>query len=202
MLHSRVGTPGRRRPVIINPIAGAIGTSMKRLLPRAMSRRVDHRLRTYGVTAALGVFSLSAVVPQCAPPPAVVQVANVQDSMATGVNHHRSRAGLSPVSVDYRLTAAAQGHSDHMARQQLMTHVGAGWTDAGQRVTNAGYPWTVWAENVAAGQRTPDQVLHGWLNSKGHRENILRAGVVHIGVAAATGANGVTYWTMVVAARR
>jgi uncharacterized protein YkwD len=175
---------------------------MKHFLSRVAPQRLDFRLRTYGVTAAIGLFTLSSAAPQCAPPPAVVQVTSVQDSVVAGVNRHRAQAGRGPVTVDSRLTVAAQGHSDHLARERLMTHVGAGWTNGGQRITSAGYSWTVWAENVAAGQSTPDEVVNAWMNSGGHRANILHNAVVHIGVAAAKDANGRTYWTMLVSAGR
>ncbi len=169
---------------------------------RLIPRNIDMRLRTYGVTAALGLFTLGGVAPQCAPAPApaVLQVSNVQQSVVSDVNHHRSAAGLGSLVVDGRLTAAAQGHSDHMARLKVMTHTGSGSTTGGQRITNAGYGWTMWAENVAAGQKTPAEVTNAWMNSPGHRANILQRGALHIGVAATEGANGVTYWTMVVAA--
>ena len=175
---------------------------MKLSLPRRVSRGLDHRIRTYGITAALGVFTIGGVVPQCAPapPPAVVQVTDVQQSIVDSVNYHRARAGRKPVAVDARLTAAAQGHSDHMAREQIMTHIGAGWTDGGVRISNAGYRWRTWAENVAAGQTTPADVMAAWMNSPGHRANILNDRVVHIGVAATKASNGVVYWTMDLAA--
>lgn len=178
---------------------------MKPLIERPMRRNIDLRLHTYGVTAALGLFTLGGVAPQCAPAPApapaIVQVSNVQDSVVSDVNHHRTLAGLGPVVVDGRLTAAAQGHSDHMAREKVMTHTGSGSTTGGQRITNAGYEWTMWAENVAAGQTTSAEVMNAWINSPGHRANILHGAALHIGVAAAKGADGLTYWTMVVAAR-
>jgi uncharacterized protein YkwD len=175
---------------------------MKPVLPRRVSRRLDFRLRTYGITAALGVFTMGGVVPQCEPPPPppVVQVSDVQTTVVSTVNQHRSQAGQAGVVVDGRLTAAAQGHSDDMARRQTMTHSGGDGTDGGQRIRNAGYGWNTWAENVAAGQSTAADVMSSWLNSPGHRANILNGGVAHIGVAATTGSNGVTYWTMVLGA--
>lgn len=175
---------------------------MKLSLPRRASRGLDYRIRTYGITAALGVFTIGGVVPQCAPapPPAVVQMTNVQQTVVNSVNEHRANAGRRPVAVDARLTAAAQGHSDHMARERIMTHIGAGWTDGGMRITSSGYRWRTWAENVAAGQATPADVMAAWMASPGHRANILQDRVVHIGVAATKASNGVVYWTMVLAA--
>jgi uncharacterized protein YkwD len=175
---------------------------MKSWLSRRAPRALDHRIRTYGITAALGLFSIGGVLPQCAPapPPAVVQMTNVQQSVVDTVNQHRANAGLRPVAIDARLTAAAQGHSDHMARERIMTHIGAGWTDGGMRISNAGYRWRTWGENVASGQATAADVMAAWMASPGHRANILRDGVVHIGIAATKASNGVVYWTMVLAA--
>ena len=81
-----------------------------------------------------------------------------------------------------------------------MSHTGTGGTDGGQRITNAGYRWSTWGENVAAGQPTPADAMSSWMASPGHRANILNGSVNHIGVAATTGTNGVVYWTMVIAA--
>jgi uncharacterized protein YkwD len=175
---------------------------MKFSLPHRASRAFDHRIRTYGITAALGLFSIGGALPQCAaaPPPAVVQVASVQQSVVDAVNAHRANAGRRPVVVDARLTAAAQGHSDHMARERILTHVGAGWTDGGMRISKAGYRWRAWAENVAVGQATAADVMSAWMNSSGHRANILNGQVVHIGIAATKASNGVVYWTMNLAA--
>jgi uncharacterized protein YkwD len=170
--------------------------------PRRRLRRHDFRLRTYGITAALGVFTMGGVLPQCEPPPPpppVVQVSDVQNAVVATVNQHRAQAGRAGVAIDARLTAAAQGHSDDMARRQTMTHSGGDGSDGGTRVRNAGYGWSTWGENVAAGQSAPAEVMSAWLNSPGHRANILNGGMVHIGVAATTGSNGVIYWSMVLA---
>lgn len=175
---------------------------MSTLYPRRNPRKLDFRLRTYGITAALGLASLGGVVPQCqpAPAPVVAPLSDVQNSVVYAVNHHRGLAGLAPLTIDGRLSAAAQGHSDDLARRQTMSHTGSGGTDGGQRISNAGYPWSTWGENVAAGQTTSTEVMSAWLASPGHRANILNGGVRNIGVAATKGSNGVVYWTMVIAA--
>jgi uncharacterized protein YkwD len=206
MLHFRVETAGGgfdghscNQP----PLRARSDHHMKLALPRRGLRLLDLRLRTYGITAALGVFTMGGAVPQCAPPPPpppVVQVSSVQNAVVATVNQHRAQAGRASVVVDGRLTAAARGHSNDLARRQTMTHAGGDGTDAGQRIRNAGYGWSTWAENVAAGQATPADVMSAWLNSPGHRVNMLNGAVVHIGVAATTGSNGVVYWTMVLAA--
>ena len=175
---------------------------MRTLYPRRNPRKLDTRLRTYGITAVLGLAGVGGAVPQCqpAPPPAVAPVSDVQTSVVQSVNQHRGSAGHAPLAIDGRLTAAAQSHSDDLARRQTMSHTGSGGSDGGQRIGDAGYQWSTWGENVAAGQSTPTEVMSAWLASPGHRANILNGGFSNIGVAATKGSNGVVYWTMVIAA--
>ena len=175
---------------------------MKLSLTRRAPQRMRHRLGAYGMTAALGLFTAGGLVPQCAPPPPpppANAVADVQDTAVTLTNQHRAAAGLAPVYVDARLTRAAQDHSNYMAQNRLMTHTGAGGTNPGQRISATGYRFWTWAENVAAGQRSAEEVVTAWMNSSGHRKNILNGNMAHIGVAAAQGSDGVIYWTMVLA---
>lgn len=165
---------------------------------RRTSRWLQHHLGAFGMTAALGVFGVAGVAPQCSPPP-IVQVANVQDEVVASANQQRAAAGRAPMTVDSRLTSAAQSHANDLAQRQVLSHTGTGGTNAGKRIHTYGYGWTAWAENAAAGQTTPADVMGAWMNSAGHRANILNGSMVNIGVAAAVGANGVTYWVMVLA---
>ena len=169
---------------------------------QSLSRWSIRNMGAFGMTAALGVAGLGTVAQQCAPPPPppIVQVEGVQTGAVNAANGHRSAAGRAPLVVDSRLTSAAQRHANDMANRQLMTHTGSDGTNAGQRVAMYGYGATMWAENVAAGYATATDVVNAWMNSSGHRANILNPQLVHIGVAAATGSNGVVYWSMVFAA--
>jgi uncharacterized protein YkwD len=81
-----------------------------------------------------------------------------------------------------------------------MTHLSANGTKAGTRITNAGYRWSTYGENVAAGQQNCTSVMGAWMNSAGHKANILNSRFVHIGMGAFTNAKGVVYWTMDLAA--
>lgn len=161
-----------------------------------------NRLGAFGITAAIGLFGVGGALQQCAPPPApvIVQIGGVESAVVNGANQHRANAGVRALTVDSRLTSAAQSHANDMANRGRMTHTGSNGSNAGARIHVYGYGWTTWAENVAAGQTTADQVLSAWMNSSGHRRNILNGNMVNIGVAAAKGPNGVTYWTMVLAA--
>ena len=126
--------------------------------------------------------------PQAAPASEVVRL----------VNQHRAAIGLGPLLVSPTLTRAAVWKSRHMAQYRYLEHddppppVARTWID---RVHTCAYPANAYAgENIAVGARTPSEVMAGWLNSTGHRENIESPQFTAIGVGvAATG--GTLYWT-------
>ncbi len=169
---------------------------------RHITRQFTNRLGAFGMTAVIGFLGIGGALQQCAPPPApvVVQVSGVQDAVVGAVNTHRAAAGRGLLVVDSRLTRAAQSHANDMANRRVTTHLGADGSTAGQRIALYGYGATTWGENVAAGQTTAAEVVGAWMRSSGHRANILGTDWINVGVAAAKGSNGVTYWTLVFAA--
>lgn len=125
---------------------------------------------------------------------------NSNDAVAI-TNQRRAEAGLAPVSSNNLLMQAAASHSADQASRSTMTHTGSNGSDAGQRISALGYSWGTWGENVAAGYGSASSVMDGWMNSSGHRANILNPAFTEIGVASAASADGTLYWTMVLAAR-
>ncbi|PWV82032.1 Uncharacterized conserved protein YkwD, contains CAP (CSP/antigen 5/PR1) domain [Prauserella marina] len=112
------------------------------------------------------------------------QVANL-------VNDERATAGCGAVSIDSRLTGAAQKHSDDMARRGYLDHTTPEGVSFDQRIERAGYPSPA-AENIAMGLSSADAVMHAWMSSDGHRQNILNCDIKTIGV----GVNSQGwYWT-------
>ena len=103
------------------------------------------------------------------------------------------------------LTQASLVHSDDMVALNFFSHTGTNGSSAGQRATAAGYVWSTWGENIAAGQPTVDSVMAAWLASPGHCANLMTAGFRDIGLACVSGtANNSyrTYWTMTLGAAR
>ncbi|MEV0902395.1 CAP domain-containing protein [Actinoplanes sp. NPDC049802] len=111
------------------------------------------------------------------------------------VNAERKSAGCSSLSRESRLEAAAQKHSELQATQNTMSHQLPGEASMGDRVTAEGYRWRGVAENVAAGYTTAASVMDGWMNSPGHKANILNCGYKEIGVGRAKSSSGTLYWT-------
>ena len=116
--------------------------------------------------------------------------------MLAQVNAFRAQYGLVPLLESPLLDQAAQLHSIDQANRATMSHTGSGGTNPGQRIAATGFVARMWAENVAAGYPDVTSVMNGWMNSPGHRANILHPDLREIGMAAVAGANGAIYWTM------
>jgi len=111
-------------------------------------------------------------------------------------NEERHKARLPLLTVDPRLTDAAERHADRMAQRDRLSHSLDGRTVV-DRVPSAGYEYRTVGENITWNQRTATEVVDGWMASKGHRRNMLSGDFTHIGVAVATNAKGEPYWVQV-----
>ncbi|MEW2417325.1 sigma-70 family RNA polymerase sigma factor [Streptomyces sp. NPDC046866] len=116
------------------------------------------------------------------------------------VNAERAKAGCGPLKEDSQLRAAAQGHSDDMAARNFFSHTNPDGADPGKRTTAAGYRWSTYGENIARGQQSPESVMDSWMNSPGHRANILNCSFKDIGVGIHEGPGG-PWWTQNFGAR-
>lgn len=101
------------------------------------------------------------------------------------------------LSWDDRLAHAARNHSLDMGRSGYFAHTTPQQIDPGTRLTDAGYSYAVYGENIAAGQLTPAEVVEGWVRSEGHCHNLMSAAVTQLGVGAGVvpGSSFETYWT-------
>jgi uncharacterized protein YkwD len=111
------------------------------------------------------------------------------------VNARRAEAGCPAVRSNDKLTAAARAHSADMAARNYFSHVTPEGVKFSTRISDAGYRWSGAAENIAKGQRTPAEVMNSWMNSTGHRANILNCGFKDLGVGVAADAYGSLVWT-------
>jgi len=113
------------------------------------------------------------------------------------VNVEREARGLHPLAYDYRLAAAARDHSEDMGVQDYFSHTSLDGRTAGDRITDAGYYYNAYGENIAAGQATPEIVINSWMASSGHRANILNPNFCDIGVGYVyvSGSTYRHYWT-------
>ena len=102
-------------------------------------------------------------------------------------NNERFKEGLNPLVGCDNLHRAAQTHSDAMHEQGFFEHDNPYTGDGvGERANRAGYEWASIGENIAMGQESPKAVVRAWMNSPGHRENIL-SDFKHLGVGITRG---------------
>ncbi|NJL45991.1 MAG: CAP domain-containing protein [Leptolyngbyaceae cyanobacterium SM2_3_12] len=136
------------------------------------------------------------------PPVQLAQISpNVLEDLLTRINAERQRVGAPPLRINPQLTTAAQRHAQDMAQNRQISHNGSDGSTMQSRIEDARYPWTTIGENVAMGQATPAAVMTSWMNSPGHRQNILNPDFTELGLSYAEAA-GRLYWVQVFAAPR
>ena len=109
------------------------------------------------------------------------------------VNEERARNGLSPLTVHTGAEKAAAVRAREI--QTSFSHTRPNGSSFSTALTEAGASFAVSGENIAYGQKTPAQVMEAWMNSAGHRANILNPSFRQIGVGYTESASGIGYWT-------
>lgn len=104
---------------------------------------------------------------------------------------------VAPVAWNDKLAKAAYDHSVEMKINNYFSHTGLNGSNAGQRITAAGYSWKAYGENIAKGYTSEQAVVSGWLSSEGHCKNIMGANFKEMGA----GREG-NYWTQVFGANK
>ena len=120
----------------------------------------------------------------------------LEDSVLSLINQQRALQGLFPVLLDLGLDAAAEAHSLDMASTPCFQHDSCNGTNWATRVQSYYTAPATIGEIIAAGYTTPDAVVDAWMNSPGHRANILNSSFKVAGVALATGGDYGRYWTV------
>lgn len=113
------------------------------------------------------------------------------------VNIERQKAGLPALKLDAAISNVARTKSKDMATNNYFAHQSPTYGSAGDMLRQFGISWRAWGENIAARQATPEIVVNAWMNSSGHRANILSPNFNKIGVGYATNASGRPYWTQI-----
>jgi uncharacterized protein YkwD len=162
---------------------------------------------TRSAVIALLVVVLAGIGPATLGPGPADAQGSATDPVAARVveltNAERQQAGLGPLGINPQLSLAAQRYAEAMASSGCFSHTCAPEPELAKRAEGAGYtPWGALAENIAAGQRSPEQALASWMASPGHRANVLRAEVSEIGVGRAPGGPYGIYWVQVFGAPR
>ena len=131
-----------------------------------------------------------------APPPSLGGIAS---EIVDLTNSERRNGGLTEVQANARLMQAAQLQADQVASLRRLEHVlsDAAYPAPADRLAAAGYTWRAYGENLASGQRNASQAVTGWMNSPGHRANIMNSMFTEIGIGYATDSTGRPYYVQV-----
>lgn len=148
--------------------------------------------------AALLVPATAGALTVIASPAGAVTGDASEQALETAVNRlvdvERGRAGCAPLKTSEQLITAARAHSAWMAQTGKFSHLGSGGSTFVTRVEATGYRQPS-GENIAWGYRSASAVVDGWMNSPGHRANILNCRSKAVGVGVAHDADGTPYYT-------
>lgn len=140
-----------------------------------------------------------APAPQPAPSPTPApdqsQISAFEMRVIDLVNQERAKVGLKPLKADIPLTKGARMKSQDMRDKGYFSHTSPTYGSPFQMMTKLGIKWSAAGENIASGYRTPESVMQGWMNSPGHKKNILSTKWTKIGVGYAKGGKSGHYWT-------
>lgn len=120
-------------------------------------------------------------------PSAVPVAGSVDEQVVEAMNVERRARGLQPLRLNRQLSLAADDRIRDMFSQRYFDHVAPDGTQPFVWVTRRGYRYGTVGENLAVGYRSADRVVNGWMNSPGHRANLLGRKFDEVGISVASG---------------
>lgn len=166
-------------------VASSVGTAPATTVPKPTTTGRQPTTEPPTTTTAVPTTAVPTTAPPTTAPPrttTTMAALPATDRVLALVNAERSaKPGCDPLVVDERLATAAQGHSDDMAANDYFSHISLDGTTPEQRATDAGFT-SFGGENIAMGQRSPEDVMAAWMGSDDHRDNILNCDFTVIGV--------------------
>ncbi|MBU6081970.1 CAP domain-containing protein [Allobacillus halotolerans] len=115
-------------------------------------------------------------------------------------NEERKAQGLEPLEFSVEVSEVARAKSHDMADSNYFDHQSPNYGSPFEMMQTFGVDYRAAGENIAMGQRSPEEVMNGWMNSEGHRKNIMHDQFTHLGVGYVE-KNGTTYWTQMFVGR-
>lgn len=129
---------------------------------------------------------------QPAPAPSAGTLSAYEQKVVTLTNQERAKQGLPALQVDSALSKVAKAKSQDMYNANYFSHTSPTYGSPFDMMKQFGISYRTAGENIAMGQKTPEEVVQAWMNSAGHRANILNKTYTHIGVGYVAGKN---IWT-------
>jgi uncharacterized YkwD family protein/spore coat assembly protein SafA len=127
--------------------------------------------------------------------PLIDSVKKIEHDVLQLSNQERAKYGLSPLRPDWQTARVARHKSQDMRDKHYFSHTSPTYGSPFEMLKAYNISYRSAGENIAMGQQTPQEVVKAWMNSEGHRKNILNPNFTHIGVGYAKGGTGRFYWT-------
>ncbi len=127
--------------------------------------------------------------------PTMQSIKALESEVVRLVNIERSKNGLQPLKENWELSRVARYKSQDMANKNYFSHTSPTYGSPFRMMESFGIRYSAAGENIAKGQKTPQEVMTSWMNSPGHKSNILSPSYTQIGVGLAKNKNGNAYWT-------
>jgi uncharacterized YkwD family protein/spore coat assembly protein SafA len=122
-------------------------------------------------------------------------IKSIENQVIQLTNQERAKHGLKPFAANWELSRVARYKSNDMRDKRYFQHDSPTYGSPFTMMKNFGITYRSAGENIAAGQRTAQEVVNSWMNSEGHRKNILSPSYNQIGVGYSSGGSYGTYWT-------
>ncbi|WDF04713.1 SafA/ExsA family spore coat assembly protein [Shouchella hunanensis] len=129
------------------------------------------------------------------------QEQSIEQEVVRLVNAERAKHGLQPLKENWELSRVARFKSADMRDKNYFSHTSPTYGSPHQMIRDFGIQYRASGENIAAGQTTAQAVFNSWMNSSGHRQNILSPTYTEIGVGYAEGGSYRHYWTQMFISR-
>lgn len=120
------------------------------------------------------------------------EMTEIEKKVVELTNQERRKQGLADLKIDTELSRVAKTKSKDMQEKNYFSHTSPTYGSPFDMMRDFGISYNAAAENIAQGQRTAEEVVQAWMNSSGHRANILNGNYTHIGVGHDPNGN---YWT-------
>lgn len=127
--------------------------------------------------------------------PNIDEIKAIEHQVIQLVNQERAKYGLKALRPNWELSRVARHKSQDMRDRNYFSHTSPTYGSPSAMIRAYGISFSYAGENIAMGQTTPTQVVRDWMNSQGHRQNILNPNYTNIGVGLAKGGTGRYYWT-------
>jgi uncharacterized YkwD family protein len=126
--------------------------------------------------------------------PSSSNIGAYEQQVADLVNKERATVGLPALKVNSKLAGVAEKKAEDLRDKGYFSHTSPTYGSPFDMMKQFGISYSSAGENIAKGQKTPSSVMNGWMNSQGHKDNILNSSYTEIGVGYVTDSNGGTYW--------